>query len=421
MCKAALPVTLRHDAIVQILLPVIQINRILRVTEQEISQAHHIVDRAVLLIFVSQSCLQLVRRAPDLTAGLTSGHIRSTVCDCTLPIRLRNIQITLLTCHFIGCRRTKNLRNCRVRMHICQYIFSCKQSVKKTLAVIAIHQCAEHLVLCNPVQNYPYFEHTTGLYVKDFLKLCFCIFSAPVIKPLSEIHRHIQCFFTACQLIHIQQTHKCLVNRVLRRPYRLLLSDPIQKLFRNRSRPLSAIVLLASRQLFYDLLCLCTYLLIAGRLIMHSSRRQPVTEKMPSQLTQRGFPATMNVLWCLTHFTASRFHQIWKQQMFTAQLQQIIFIFLPSSQKLLVAKVYLSPFYTLYHAHLLRTFLLIYYSFIPVIITPLTNASCANRNAISTGSTEITEEAINTGQSVEYIPFILASPSGSVYFLESLT
>ena len=117
------------------------------VTEQEISQAHHIVDRAVLLIFVSQSCLQLVRRAPDLTAGLTSGHIRSTVCDCTLPIRLRNIQITLLTCHFIGCRRTKNLRNCRVRMHICQYIFSCKQSVKKTLAVIAIHQCAEHLVL----------------------------------------------------------------------------------------------------------------------------------------------------------------------------------------------------------------------------------------------------------------------------------
>ena len=92
MCKAALPVTLCHDAIVQILLPVIQINRILRVTEQEISQAHHIVDRAVLLIFVSQSCLQLVRRAPDLTAGLTSGHIRSTVCDCTLPIRPRNIQ-----------------------------------------------------------------------------------------------------------------------------------------------------------------------------------------------------------------------------------------------------------------------------------------------------------------------------------------
>ena len=418
MCKAALPVALCHDAIVQILLPVIQINRILRVTEQEISQAHHIVDRAVLLILVSQSCLQLVRRAPDLTAGLTSGHVRSTVCDCALPICLCNIQITLLTCRLIGCRRAKDLRNCRVRMHICQYIFSCEQSVKKTLAVIAIHQCAEHFIFCNPVQNYPDFEHTTGLYVKDFLKLCFCIFSAPVIEPLSEIHRHIQCFFTACQLIHIQQAHERLVNRVLRRPYRLLLSDPIQIFFRNRSRPLSAIVLLADCQLFYDLLCLCTYLLIAGSLIMHSSRREPVTEKMSSQLTQRGFPAAMDVLRCLAHFTAPRFHQIWKQQMFTAQLQQIIFIFLPSSQKLLIAKVNLSSFYIFYCAHLLCTFP--YYSFIPVIITPLTNASCANRNAISTGSTEITEEAISTGQSVEYIPFMLASPSGSVYFLESL-
>ena len=198
-------------------------------------------------------------------------------------------------------------------MHVAEYIPSFQKSVKQRLPVIPLHQFPEHFLPGKAVQQRPYFQHPAGFYIQNILELFFCITPAPLIKPLPETFRDLQRLVIAGKLIHIQQSHKSFVDRILWRPDALAAADPVQIFLRNGSHPFAAVLLLTLLQHIHDLIRLRLQHPVSGSLIMHRRRRKPVSEKMSSQLTRRGFPASVNPFRQFGRLIQSRLQRIRKQ------------------------------------------------------------------------------------------------------------
>ena len=343
MRKTALPVTLGHDAVVKVFLPVIHESAVTGLTEKEVRQAHHIVNGAVLLILISKAGRKLYVRRPDLAAGLSARGITALAGDSRFPVAFYDLQHLFLAGRPVPGSRSENFRNGRIRMHIGQDIPAFQKAVEEAFPVIPVHQFPEHFLSGQAVQDCPDLQHSAGFHIQNLLKMFSGKTSAPFIKPLREMNRHIQRFCISGLLRHIKQAHESLVYRILRRPDFFPDGNPGHVFFRDGSGPFPAVLFLAFRQDINDLLRLRQNQLISRRLVVHGGGRKPVPQEMAPQFTEREFPSAVNLRLGLRGLIQAGFHQIRERQVLRLQLHHIIQVSFSAPKKLFILQNYRLP------------------------------------------------------------------------------
>src|SRR5574341_1141975 len=102
---------LSQAAIVKVPFPIIIIRSITGPAQQVIRKAHHMVDRAKFLVFISQSPRKLSRRYPELPIILPARTKIPPVGDRAAPVSLYNLPPSIFSGHFPGPRCPMNLRD----------------------------------------------------------------------------------------------------------------------------------------------------------------------------------------------------------------------------------------------------------------------------------------------------------------------
>ena len=212
-------------------------------------------------------------------------------------------------------------------MHVCQHIFSAKERIEQTLPVITLHQRLIFFFSGNGKKLHPDFQHAAGLKIQDIIHFFPAETAGPVVKPVRKIFSNFQRSFISRVFIHVQQAHKYLVDCIMGRPYLLPLGDPVQVFFRNRSGPLSAVCLLAFRQLVHNRIGFGLDFLVPHSMISHGGSGQPVPQKVSPQLTGGKFPAAVHSFYDVVGSISSSLQIEIKQKKAVFQMHHIASVF----------------------------------------------------------------------------------------------
>ena len=360
----ALPVGLRQKTVVNAELEVIGVFRVFCPAEEVFRQAQHVIDGAVLLVFVAEARAKRLNGGPNLAARLPAGGIGAALVHSKLPVSLHNVAPVLLARDLIGTRAAQHLRDRRVCVHVGEHILAFQQRGEEAPAVVALEQDTVFFVSRERQKLRPDLEHAARLKVENIVHLFACELGRPVIEPVGKAIRHIQRLTAACELGHVHQAHQRLVQVVMRRPHLLAAGNPVQIFFRNGPHPAAAVFLLAQRQLMHNGVRLGLYLDVARGVDVHGRRGKPVAQKMPAKLAGLRFPAAVNAIRVEGRRVSSRLQVEVQEQVFRFQIHHVLAVpclaaqefFLPQLHagapnvlqhcKLLLCVAALPPFYT---------------------------------------------------------------------------
>src|SRR5450756_1057077 len=131
MSAAAREIAVTGDPHLRATLDVVEVGHLPRPAEQDVGQADHVVDGAVLLRLRAAPRGEGERRGPDLARGLAPGAERAATHDRPLPVRLDDPAPSLLTRHLVGAGGPEDLGDRRVRMPVGQHIAALEQAVEQ--------------------------------------------------------------------------------------------------------------------------------------------------------------------------------------------------------------------------------------------------------------------------------------------------
>ncbi|MNI50268.1 hypothetical protein D3C73_1049190 [compost metagenome] len=91
--------------------------------EEKLCQTDHIIYSAMLLVLVTEACLDLHFRHPHFTGSIPASCQSSPLCDSTFPVGSDNVHPSWFAGYFVSSGTSEYFRNGRVGMHVGQRVF----------------------------------------------------------------------------------------------------------------------------------------------------------------------------------------------------------------------------------------------------------------------------------------------------------
>ena len=252
-------------------------------------QLLHVVRDATFLRVAGELACKLAGRCvPRLAVTRAAGAVRAALGHCVPEVVGTVVQVVAV--ELVAARGADDLRNRRVDVQPLQLVAARGERLEDPTAIEALRQLAPTILAGDGREVVEHFVHAAVFALEDAAISAVSIgrthCAVHVAMPSSTSRLR-----AAGEHVHVEQAGHDLVQRVERRPRRLIGAQAIEQFFREMRSRSRCRLRLALRELGDDGVAARLHRLVVRVCEEQGARRKIVPGEMPAQLVVRRFPA----------------------------------------------------------------------------------------------------------------------------------